>query len=90
VLGLHHCVANCIALNALEEFYPAEHAEFRTMLEKQKVELPSGVCSGLSDEQFARLVASTIVHVKPLTNALGPKFRDVLTDDRVVDIFRRM
>ena len=90
VLGLHHCIANCIALNALEEFYPAEHAEFRTMLEKQQVELPSGVCSGLSDERFARLVASTVVHVKPLTNALGPDFRDVLTDDRVVDIFRRM
>jgi hypothetical protein len=28
--------------------------------------------------------------VKPLTNALGPNFREVLTDDRVVDIFRRM
>lgn len=90
VLGLHHCVANCIALNALAEFYPAEHAEFRTMLAKQRVEIPSGVCAGLSDEQFARLVASTIVHAKPLTNALGPGFRDVLTDDHVVEIFRRM
>jgi len=90
VLGLHHCVANCIALNALAEFYPAEHAEFRTMLARQRVEIPSGVCAGLSDEQFARLIASTVVHAKPLTNALGPGFRDVLTDDRVVEIFRRM
>ena len=90
VLGLHHCVANCIALNALAEFYPAEHAEFRTMLEMQKVELPSGVCAGLSDEQFARLVAATVVHAKPLTNALGADFRNVLTDERVVEIFRRM
>lgn len=90
VLGLHHCVANCIALNALAEFYPAEHAEFRTMLELQKVELPSGVCAGLNDEQLARLVAATVVHAKPLTNALGAEFRSVLTDDRVVEIFRRM
>jgi len=90
VLGLHHCVANCIALNALAEFYPAEHAEFRTMLGMQKVELPVGVCAGLSDEQFARLVAATVVHAKPLTNALGAGFRDVLTDERVVEIFRRM
>ena len=90
VLGLHHCVANCVALNALAEFYPAEHAEFRTMLEMQKVELPVGVCAGLSDEQFGRLVAATVVHAKPLTNALGAGFRDVLTDERVVEIFRRM
>jgi 3-deoxy-alpha-D-manno-octulosonate 8-oxidase len=48
------------------------------------------VCAGLSDDQFARLVASTVVHAKPLTNALGPNFREVLTDERVVDIFRRM
>ena len=90
VLGLHHCVANCIALNALEEFYPAEHAEFRTMLAKQNVELPSGVCAGLTDEQFERLVAATVVHAKPLTNALGADFRSVLNDQRVIDIFRRM
>ena len=90
VLGLHHCVANCIALNALEEFYPLEHAEFRTMLAKQNVDLPSGVCSGLTDDEFKRLVAATVVHVKPLTNALGPDFRSVLTDEKVVEIFRRM
>jgi len=90
VLGLHHCVANCIALNALGEFYPNEHAEFRTMLEKQRVTLPGGVCANLSDGEFARLVAATVVHEKPLTNALGPDFRKVLTEDCVIDIFRRM
>ena len=90
VLGLHHCIANCIALNALGEFYPAEHAEFRTMMNKQKVSLPVGVCANLSDEHYRRLVAATVVHAKPLTNALGPNFRDVLTDERVTEIFRRM
>ena len=90
VLGLHHCIANCIALNALGEFYPAEHAEFQTMMTKQKVSLPVGVCANLSDEQCQRLVAATVVHAKPLTNALGSNFRDVLTDARVTEIFRRM
>jgi 3-deoxy-alpha-D-manno-octulosonate 8-oxidase len=90
VLGLHHCIANCIALNALGEFYPAEHAEFQTMMNKQKVSLPVGVCANLSDEQYQRLVAATVVHAKPLTNALGSSFRDVLTDERATEIFRRM
>jgi 3-deoxy-alpha-D-manno-octulosonate 8-oxidase len=90
VLGLHHCIANCIALNALGEFYPVEHAEFRTMMEKQKVMLPTGMCADLSDEQYQRLVASTVVHAKPLTNALGVDFRSILTDERVIEIFKRM
>ena len=90
VLGLHHCIANCIALNALGEFYPVEHAEFQMMLEKQKVTLPTGVCADLSDEQYQRLVASTVVHAKPLTNALGVDFRSILTDERVIEIFKRM
>ena len=90
VLGLHHCIANCIALNALGEFYPVEHAEFQTMMEKQKVMLPTGMCADLSDEQYQRLVASTVVHAKPLTNALGVDFRSILTDERVIEIFKRM
>ncbi|MEY3357080.1 MAG: hypothetical protein RIR87_139 [Actinomycetota bacterium] len=90
VLGLHHCIANCIALNALGEFYPVEHAEFQMMMEKQKVTLPTGVCADLSDEQYQRLVASTVVHAKPLTNALGVDFRSILTDERVIEIFKRM
>ena len=90
VLGLHHCIANCIALNALGEFYPVEHAEFQMMIEKQKVTLPTGVCADLSDEQYQRLVASTVVHAKPLTNALGVDFRSILTDERVIEIFKRM
>ncbi|MGA1658046.1 MAG: iron-containing alcohol dehydrogenase family protein, partial [Ilumatobacteraceae bacterium] len=90
VLGLHHCIANCIALNALDEFYPNEHAEFNAMMKKQNVTLPTGVCANLSHEQYQRLVESTVVHAKPLTNALGPDFRSILTDERVIDIFKKM
>ena len=90
VLGLHHCIANCIALNALGEFYPDEHAEFQVMMQKQNVSLPNGVCANLSEEQYQRLVASTVVHAKPLTNALGVDFRSILTDKRVIEIFKRM
>ncbi|MGA0794182.1 MAG: iron-containing alcohol dehydrogenase family protein [Ilumatobacteraceae bacterium] len=90
VLGLHHCIANCIALNALDEFYPNEHAEFNAMMKKQSVTLPTGVCANLSHEQYQRLVESTVVHAKPLTNALGPDFRSILTDERVIDIFKKM
>jgi 3-deoxy-alpha-D-manno-octulosonate 8-oxidase len=90
VLGLHHGVANCIALNGLKEFYPAAHDELAEMLECQKVELPQSVCANLSEEQFGMLYESTVVHEKPLINALGVDYKKVLTRDRVREIFSRM
>ena len=90
VLGLHHGVANCIALNGLKEFYPAAHDELAEMLERQKVDLPQSVCANLSEEQYGMLYESTVVHEKPLINALGVDYKKVLTRDRVREIFSRM
>lgn len=90
VLGTHHGVGNCIALLALEEYYPQEHAEFVRMVERQGVEIPRGVCSGLADEQFARLHEATIIHEVPLRNALGDDFGKILTPRRTREIFERM
>jgi 3-deoxy-alpha-D-manno-octulosonate 8-oxidase len=90
VLGIHHCVANCITMRAMEEFYPAEYREFWQMVEKQGVEVPEGICRNLSDEQYNQLYASTVIHEKPLTNALGENFKEVLTKKKVIELFRMM
>lgn len=90
VLGTHHCVANCITMRAMEEFYPKQFDEFWRMVDQQGVEIPQGVCRDLSDEQFEQLYASTVIHEKPLTNALGEGFKEILTKEKVIDIFRKM
>lgn len=90
VLGLHHCVANCIAMRAMEEYYPAGYREFWTMVAKQGIEIPEGVCLGLTDEQYEQLYASTVIHKKPLTNALGEDFERILTRERVTQMFKAM
>lgn len=90
VLGIHHGVGNCIALNALGEYYPREVEEFRRMMEKQRVDIPRGVCKGLSDKDFASLYESTIIHEKPLSNALGSDFKMILTPEKVRSIFALM
>jgi 3-deoxy-alpha-D-manno-octulosonate 8-oxidase len=90
VLGIHHCIANCITMRAMEEFYYDEYQEFWRMVEKQRIEIPKGICSDLSDEQYEKLYASTIVHEKPLINALGENFRDLLTKDKIIELFRKM
>lgn len=90
VLGLHHCVANCITMRAVEEFYPLAVDDFWSATEKQKVVIPTGIAKNLSDLQYKALYDATIVHEKPLTNALGSNFKDVLTFDKVVSMFQKM
>ncbi len=90
VLDLPHCLANCVVMDKMDAFYPEETAFFQRMCRKQGIEIPQGVCAGLDDEAFHRLYLSSIIHEKPLINALGPDYRDVLTEEKVGALFRRM
>ena len=90
VLGTHHCVGNCIAMRAMEEFYPEAYAEFWNMAEKQDVEVPEGICRDLSDDQYRALIDATVIHQKPLTNALGADYRRLLTDEKIIELFKKM
>ena len=90
VLGLHHGIANCIALMALSEFYKEERDQFIVFADKQEIDVPKDVCSNLSEDAFESLYKATIVHEKPLTNALGADFQNILTREKVKQIFAQM
>lgn len=85
-----HGLANCIAMTALEEFYPEECKEFWDMVESQQVEIPRGICKDKSEEIYQLLYNSSIIHEKPLANALGDNFKEILTYEKVKDIFQKM
>ena len=89
-LGTHHCEANCVVMNVMEEFYPRETEEFHGMLERQGVTIERGYCGNLSEEKCQQLYAATVIHEVPLKNALGEDFKSVLTKDKVIEIFQRM
>ena len=90
VLGLHHGVANCVALKALGEFYPQIMEQFDRMTDIQKIGIPAGVCADLTPDQMEQLYQATVVHAKPLANALGEDFHRILTREKVFYIFKRM
>jgi 3-deoxy-alpha-D-manno-octulosonate 8-oxidase len=90
VLHLPHGKANCYALTVLKDVYPAEYAEFMEMLSRNAISLPKGICANLADDQYDALYAGTIVHEKPLINALGPDFRDILSKERLIAMFKSM
>ena len=90
VLGTHHCEANCIVMTAMEEFYPKEYQEFNEMASKANVAIPRGIAANLSDEVYQKLYESTVIHEKPLINALGPDFKKVLTLEKTTELFKKM
>ena len=90
VLGTRHCLANCITMRAMEEFYSIEFKDFWKMAEKQKIEIPKGLCKNLTQEQYNQLYDSTLIHEKPLLNALGKDFKDILHKEKVIGLFKKM
>jgi 3-deoxy-alpha-D-manno-octulosonate 8-oxidase len=90
VLHFHHCVANCIVMNIMNDFYTEEAVEFRSFMKRQKVSVPLGVCSNLDAQSFRDLYESMIVHEKPLTNALGDSFKEILSIAKVTELFSKM
>lgn len=90
VLGVHHCLANCITMRAMEGFYPEAFQEFWAFVERQHIAIPKGIASNLSPKQYQALIDATVIHKKPLTNALGENYRDVLSDEKIISLFKLM
>ena len=90
VFGTHHCLANCIVMRSMQEFYPDAYEEFWSMVELQGINIPSGICDNLSDEKYEKLYQAILIHEKPLTNALGERFKEILTKEKVVQILKKM
>ena len=75
---------------AMKKYNPKEYDEFWAMADIQKVYIPEGVARNLSQDQYEKLYDATIIHEKPLTNALGENYRALLTKEKVIDLFKAM
>lgn len=90
LLGTKHGIGNCIVMNHLEEYYPAGVKEFKYMVEKNKIEIPTGICKGLSDEDFDKMI-NVSLGMKPLwENALGKDWEKVMTREKLRGLFEKL
>ncbi|MGZ3838975.1 MAG: iron-containing alcohol dehydrogenase family protein [Flavisolibacter sp.] len=90
LLGTKHGVGNCIVMNQIEEFYPEGVAEFRRMVERNGVEIPQGICSGLTEEQFDTMI-NVSLGMKPLwENALGKNWEQVMTREKLRELYGKL
>ena len=60
------------------------------MLTKQNIKLKENLTRGLTDEHFKMLYSSSIMHEKPLMNALGKNYKEVLSYSKVRKIFEKI
>ncbi|MER3499715.1 MAG: alcohol dehydrogenase [Chitinophagaceae bacterium] len=90
VLGTKHGVGNCIVFDKLEEFYPEGVAEFKKMVEKNKIDIPQNITAGLSNDDFEKMMDVSL-SLKPLwENALGMDWEKIMTRDRLKSLYEKL
>ncbi len=90
LLGTRHGVGNCIVMNHLQEYYPEGVAEFKKMVEKNNIDIPTGICAGLSDEDFDKMIDVSMV-MKPLwENALGKDWEKLITREKLRTLYEKL
>lgn len=90
LLGTKHGIGNCIVMNHLDEYYPGGAEEFRRMVEKNKIEIPTGICKGLTDEQFNTMMDVSL-GMKPLwENALGADWEKIMTRKKLRELYEKL
>ena len=90
LLGTKHGIGNCIVMNHLEEYYPAGVKEFKYMVEKNKIEIPTGICKGLSEDDFDKMI-NVSLGMKPLwENALGKDWEKIMTGEKLRALYEKL
>ena len=90
LLGTKHGIGNCIVMNHLEEYYPAGVKEFKYMVEKNKIDIPVGICKGLSEEDFDKMI-NVSLGMKPLwENALGKDWEKIMTREKLRALYEKL
>ncbi len=90
LLGIKHGIGNCIVMNHLEEYYPAGVAEFKRMVVKNNIDIPKGICNGLSEDQF-EIMINVSLGMKPLwENALGKDWEKIMTREKLRDLYQKL
>ncbi len=90
VLGTHHGIGCCITFDYLDDVYPQGVEEFRQMMARHDITLPRNLTSGLGDEALDTMVKVALGLVPLWENCFGPDWKNIMTYDRALQLYRRM
>ena len=90
LLGTKHGIGNCIVFDKLEVYYPSAVEEFKYMVQKNNIDIPQGICKGLSDDDFDKMI-NVSLGMKPLwENALGRDWEKIITREKLRALYERL
>ncbi|MFD0836156.1 iron-containing alcohol dehydrogenase family protein [Mariniflexile aquimaris] len=90
LLGTKHGIGNCIVFDYLEEFYPEGVKLFKEMKKIHNIELPQGICSNLSDDEF-NIMINIALNLEPLwENALGKNWKQIISAKKLKELYQKM
>ena len=90
LLGTKHGIGNCIVMNHLSAYYPAGVKEFKYMVAKNNIEIPTGICKNLSDDDFSTMI-NVSLGMKPLwENALGKDWEKIMTREKLRNLYEKL
>ncbi len=90
LLGVKHGIGNCLVFKHLSEFYPDGVVLFNEMLVKHDIQLPTNICSELSDTDFDTMIV-VAMSMHPLwENALGANWRSTITPEKLRSIYEKI
>ena len=90
LLGTKHGVGNCIVFNHLEEYYPEGVKEFKKMVDKNGIHIPQNICSGLSDDQFNKMIDVSLGMIPLWENALGKGWEKIMTREKLRSLYQKL
>ncbi|MBG6130763.1 3-deoxy-alpha-D-manno-octulosonate 8-oxidase [Aquimarina sp. EL_35] len=90
VLGTKHGIGNCIVFDKLEKYYPEGVAVFKKMKEYHNINLPTGVCANVTEEQLD-VMTKVALSLEPLwENALGCDWKSKINADILKELYRSL
>ncbi len=90
VLGVKHGIGNCIVFDKLEKYYPEGVAVFKEMKKFHNIDLPTGLCDNVTEEQLD-IMSSVALSLEPLwENALGSDWKSEINVDKLKEIYRTL
>jgi 3-deoxy-alpha-D-manno-octulosonate 8-oxidase len=90
VLKMRHGLANCVAFGQLDDFYGPAVQEFRAMVDQHRIDIPSGLAGGWTDDQITQMAEVALALHHMWDHAVGPDWRDEVSLDRVRELLHRM
>ncbi len=90
VFGTRHGIANCIVFDALEEYYSAGVAEFREMVELNRIDIPKNLSKNWTNEEIEKMidVAWALTHM--WNHALGNDWEKKISRQKIKELYQKM